>query len=403
MLLSRPLRAFALFTAAWSFNPTSGLWILYLLHCHWTLFEVGIGEGGFHLVMFVAQVPTGLFADRCGRRASLAAGLAIHVASSILLWLVAPHHLVLGLLTLAFSALSWSFIGGADQALLYGLVQREFGENAYGRIYGTCLSLHLVSGAVAIGLGGWMVFAWGWSGPFLVASGMGLLAMASLTAIPEHRIPLEPVISWARLSNDLRLALTASGRVPGLRLLIACGAGMASLVTISNLYAQSTLVSKGASVRLAVTLIAAAGLVTALGSLWAGRRTRPARLPQATTLLGLALAAVGVLPLRGTGPSYLTAAGLDGVIDQTYATVLSHAIPEQHRAAILSLPDAGFSLLMVVLFPLAGWIMTRHHLRAVYLALAGGMLAVSWILRHTLQKGHFQVVTAGLEDGRAGS
>lgn len=362
---------------------------------------MGLGEAGFHLTMFLAQVPTGLFADRFGRRTSLAAGLAIHVASRILIWLVAPHHLVLGLGTLAFSALSWSFIGGADQALLYALVQREFGESAYGRVYANSLSLYLVSGAVATGLGGWLVSAWGWSGPYLVAACMGLLAMASLAAIREPRTPDAPIPLRRFMRDDLRLALKMSGEVPGLRLLMIAGAAMASLVTINNLYAQSTLVVKGAPLSVAVALIAAGALVSALGSQWAGRRSHTSRLKAATALLGVSLAAVGTLPLAGASIGYTLSQGLDGACDQTYATALNHAISDRHRAAMLSLPDAGFSLLMVGLFPLAGWMMTRHHLRAVYLALAVGMWLIAWLFRHTLHKKPFQEATVGFKDSKA--
>ena len=75
---------------------------------------------------------------------------------------------------------------------------------------------------------------------------------------------------------------------------------------------------------------------------------------------------MGLLPLGKASFTYLGAAGVDGTLDPVYEALLNRLAPEDQRATILSLPSTVFSLGMMILFPLAGWAMGAHHLKAVY-------------------------------------
>lgn len=375
---SRPLTAFYAFTVLWALNPTSGLWILYLLHCHWSLFQVGLAEAGFHVVSLLAEIPTGVFADRWRRRQSLAVGLGIQAVTLAATWQLAPRSVAGGMLSVSLGALAWAFIGGADRALLYSLI--DDGSH-YGRVYGTVLAVNLAVRAASTAVGGWMVLSAGWSLPYEIAMVSALMGLLVIPRLPERpRRTMETDVGGAPFKwLDAIRALRAT---PGLTLLIAFGAGLATLITINNLYAQSTLVLKGASLARAAALVAGSGLMTAVGS-WMGGRWAPRRADRAmaagTTLLGLGIAAVGTLPLTGSSIGYLGAAGVDGLLDPLYETALNAQAPERWRATVLSLPSAGFSLGMVVLFPLAGWAMGAHHLGWTYGLLGMGLMMLAGI------------------------
>jgi len=127
---SRTLQAFYAFVAFRWLRLTGALWVLYLLHVGWSLWQVGIAEAAFHAVSFAAGVPTGIFADRAGRRRSLLLGL-----------------LALGTLAIGFGALGSSFIGGADQALLHDLSRGlPEGSQAFARLYGRMDAISLTPG-----------------------------------------------------------------------------------------------------------------------------------------------------------------------------------------------------------------------------------------------------------------
>jgi MFS family permease len=77
----------------------------------------------FYLVIAAAQVPTGAFADRHGRKTSLLVGSALSVLGILLycsvpnFWLFALAEVVVGL--------AFSFIGGADMALAFESAKKE--------------------------------------------------------------------------------------------------------------------------------------------------------------------------------------------------------------------------------------------------------------------------------------
>src|SRR5579885_2398525 len=70
--------AYGVYSAATNLTFTQAIWVIYLASRGYSPFAIGLFEMTFHLAKFVAEVPTGIFADLVGRRASLivAAGLA---------------------------------------------------------------------------------------------------------------------------------------------------------------------------------------------------------------------------------------------------------------------------------------------------------------------------------------
>ncbi len=374
------LKAFYLFTILWAFNPTGGLWILYLLHCHWTLFQVGLGEAGFHLVSFLFGMPTGLFADRWGRRKSLGVGLAVQAltTTSTLLW--APTSFILGFISISLGALAWSFIDGADRALLFSIVD-DGDSSTFGRVYGSILAVNLITRALATAMGGWMVAHRGWYMPYGATVLSSLLGLLAIKALPENRsLSGDTVPSIRHMAQDLSRALGTVQKLPGLSLWVLLGSLLATMVTINNLYAQSTLALKGASLESVSLLVALAGIATALGS-WVGGRIGSGRetrvLSWGTLILGVAVGTVGLLPLKEASVGYVSAAEVDGTLDPLYESALNRLTPDALRATILSIPGTGFSLGMIFLFPLMGWAMGAHHVQIAYGLLTLGLCVMA--------------------------
>ncbi len=66
MVVRRNVSVFYLFTGLRWFRLTGAIWMLYLLHVGWMLWQVGAAEGFFHVVGFLAAVPTGVYAGWAG-------------------------------------------------------------------------------------------------------------------------------------------------------------------------------------------------------------------------------------------------------------------------------------------------------------------------------------------------
>lgn len=379
------LPAFFAFTALWYLRPTGALWILYLLHTGWSLWQVGVAEAGWHVVALLSDLPTGAFADRHGRRLSMAIGVAIGTVQPIAAYLTAPVSVPWGTAAVALGALGYTFVGGADRALLYGIAcASPAGPGGYGRLYGRVLQASYLAEAVGAALGGLLATDLGWAWPYGVTAASQLFALAALAALPAA-LPVAASGAGARprsLFGALADAVSALRARPPLLRLVAFGGIFLLATALTSLYAQSTLALKGASVALATRLIAASGLCAAIGSAVGGRLAQRgagrATLRLGAAGLGALVALIGVLPLAGSAAAFLAAKAGDGLVDPVYEARLNRDTPEAVRATVLSAPGTGFSLAMILVFPLAGLAMTAGRLAQAYAAVAA-LLALSAI------------------------
>ncbi len=395
MSARKMLRSFYAFVALRWLRLTGALWILYLLHVGWSLWQVGIAEAAFHLVSFAAGVPTGVYADRIGRRRSLVIGLLIGVLAPPLEYLLAPRGVLPGSLTLGFSALGWCFIGGADQALLYDLSRRlPEGSQAFARLYGRMDAISLLSGAVAAPLGGWLALSLGWRYAYFGQSLLTALAILPVLLLPrtEHAGPGVTAATDAATSRpSLAEAWQVVRSSPGLLGLVLFGALLGIVATSNHLYGQSSLTQRGETVLVATAVIGVSSLLAAAASALAHRlddRHHRRLVRWGTLALGVLIAAVGTTKGALAPLSFAGSNACEGGVNVLYAAELNRAVPDALRATIASAPEALFSLGMIALFPLEGWAMGRFGLSPVYLALGLGLaLTTPLIAQKRLRRG----------------
>jgi MFS family permease len=113
----RWLAAFYCFDATSSLLFTSAVWVIYLASRGYSPLAIGLFETIFHIAKFVAEVPTGIFADLMGRRKSLVICCIIGAIENLLFLAPAPPVMVL---SFSLAGISWAFRGGAQEAILCG-------------------------------------------------------------------------------------------------------------------------------------------------------------------------------------------------------------------------------------------------------------------------------------------
>lgn len=91
------------------------IYVLYFRYYHVTLFEVALLAAIFEASVLVAEIPTGLFADRYGRRLSVNIGFALFAASGAVFILF--RHLSGFIVAEILFGLAEAFISGAAEAL----------------------------------------------------------------------------------------------------------------------------------------------------------------------------------------------------------------------------------------------------------------------------------------------
>lgn len=150
--LERDLRRFYLFrllATSYLFIP---IFMLFQSARGLSYFEQLALGGIYSAVIVLAEVPTGVFADRAGRRRSMLVG-AIAMIGSCLVAVQADHFATFAIAE-ALAALSMALCSGADTAYLYDLLAAHDRTHEYARRESAASAWHLVGSALAVAAGG---------------------------------------------------------------------------------------------------------------------------------------------------------------------------------------------------------------------------------------------------------
>lgn len=167
----RLLKVYAVFTFPFACVP--------FLYFYFREHGITLGEYGrmiafYYLAMVLAEIPTGLLADRYGKRIALVLGPIILAAGFLVLFGLRTFtafcvgHAVLGI--------GHAVLSGAPSALLFEVLQGEGRGHEYLRRESTLHALRLLGTGLAFLLGGLVVALWGFSVSLPVTAALCLVA-----------------------------------------------------------------------------------------------------------------------------------------------------------------------------------------------------------------------------------
>jgi MFS family permease len=382
--------AFNIYTLLSNLDTDNAIWLIYLAARGYSPLAIGLFEMLFHVAKFIAEVPTGIFADLIGRRASLLAACVFGVVAALLY--LDPTPMTISLAFMA-SGVSWAFKGGAQEAAVWTLAEQSRDKpgretdtvGRYSRLYSRILVITLIAAALGDALSG-LLLNWNTVAPFLVRALGVALAIPALLAIPrlrpEHAERPRPLA-------HLRAGARVAWRSPLLLGLLLLSALEGTVFTTTNYYTQLYLTSVGYGAA-AVGLIF--GVATALDFLATGAAPRAlARFTQRRIIPVLIAGVAGGLLLMATGQAIVGLVGfllLFHTCDAIFVPVISTAInaraPEAQRATVLSLETGLFSGGMIMTFPLFGLALTHISYAQGYLGVGLALLAgaglIAWLV-----------------------
>ncbi|MEG2389175.1 MAG: MFS transporter [Clostridia bacterium] len=144
MNLKRQIRRLLALEWVSAFRPASAVWVLLLVHRGFSLAEIGLAEGIFHLVSLFGEVPSGVFSDLTGRKRALAMGqILLGLSAMTMLLSKSMAGICVGM---AFSALGCNMASGTREAITYdSLLQAGGGGGLFNAVLQT--KRHLPTGA----------------------------------------------------------------------------------------------------------------------------------------------------------------------------------------------------------------------------------------------------------------
>src|SRR5579864_8309992 len=174
---------------------TSAIWVIYLASRGYSPLAIGLFEMLFHVAKLVAEVPTGIFADLLGRRKILVIFCIIGAVENLLFLIPTVPLLIL---SFSLSGVSYAFLGGANEAMLWMLAGRAPGAGntgradqaqqvrRYSRLISRMYLVGFIGEIIGTSLGGYLGHILAVL-PFICRSAFMLLGMLPLLLLPEHR------------------------------------------------------------------------------------------------------------------------------------------------------------------------------------------------------------------------
>lgn len=355
-----------------SLRITDAVWVVFLLSRGFTLAQVGIAEGLFHVTSFFCEVPSGMVADLLDRKRTLALS-GVFGALSALCMAVSTNFAGV-CLSMVFSALMCNFESGTIDALTYdsllmvGRSEDYLHVNAW---LGGVSQTIAAAGCLLSGFALWLGFA----RAYLVAAIICAAAAVSALALMEPTVTeaqkkrtAHPFADLApRLKEHVRLSFSFLKGNPKASCKILAEAGIGVPIYLSFMYLQQSLTTNGlpgawlGAALLAVRLAGTAGIA-------AGARLKIRLFP--IVMIGGVCAGLGTILAGITGCWPLSVLGaalasfIDGAATLRLEVSLNGDFPSDQRATLISVASMIYSMLMIAASPVSGAI--------------GGALGTGW-------------------------
>jgi len=344
------------FSALSSFR-LGGVWVALLAARGFTMAQIGIAEGVFHIASLLFEIPSGVISDVFGRKYSLICSRLMGMISSLLM--VVSRGLPGVCLALVFGAFSYNFESGAREALAYDSLKAHGKEESYLGYSSLDMAIYRVGSASAYLMAG-LSLALGYQIANLLDAGMDFVCL--LLALGFKEVRLEPaqhaesagkrIAACVRESVGFLITQTQARRI----MLANAFAGAIAILLSFFLQAQLPLAGlKNAYLGPALFVMGLGGAAGARIALRFAkmRYKRLYALCLGGTLLGLAMGVSG-MPLVMVAGGF--AAGMfDDLLQVRTDSLLNNQFPSEQRATLVSVSSLCFSLVMIAMSPLAGW------------------------------------------------
>lgn len=346
------------------------IFILWFLRQGLTQFQVMALVSVYFVSALVAEIPAGLFADRCGRKWALCVGSiaqslgACCLATTGAWWLYAVGELCLGM--------GNAFHTGAKEALLFDHLKERGAPDAYQRVYGEAKFFEFAGMSVGA-LSGTLLYVYGGWWPFVASAGVFALG-AVVAAMMREPAPSRALARHWR--QDIRDGWCEVRQgAPTLRCLIGYYVWFFSLVLIVTVtLSQPYLTWIGFPLRLFGWAYLFFNLLAMAGTVWAERLGGHAPSMRFFGWLGAGFALiVAILALWHRPFAFLVLGGIYlgwGLLLPTVSYGVNRLVDSPHRATVLAIQDFAQGGVFVVTALVMGAVTDHCGLPATLATLA---------------------------------
>lgn len=362
-----------------SYFGITSFWILFFIQNGLSLLQIGLLESIFHGTSLLCEIPSGMLADRFSYKTNLYLARLASIVSSILI-LFGQGNFWIYALAMMVSAWSYNFDSGTSTAFLYDSAVEAGQKDRYLQISSFLSGVAEVTRTLGTVVAGFFIHgALAWT--YLIAIGLSFLSIILIYLMKEPMAKREKneALTFKTIVLQVRKEWQEK---PVLFYWMMTYQLVGTLMCMFYFYYQQK-ISDLAGWQVSLVMLIGSGLnliavyvASQIGKKWNSNRVFP-------TLVGLTGLAL-LLVFSGTPFAfllvYLLTDTLYAVYQPIYFNDLQGYLPSSVRATMLSINSMLFSLSMIVIFPLTGWLIDRWGLVAVFLVLGLILLLICPIL-----------------------
>lgn len=340
----------------------TGAWVAILAARGYSLAQIGLAETVFHITSILLEIPSGVFADLFGRKKMLLVSSILRMAGNIVMIFSCNFSMIC--LSLAFYAASYNFASGSGDALAYDSLKMEGKESYYEKYASNQLILYRLCSGISTLCAGFALFighraAYGTDVVMCALQILIVLSLyeARLCDTENGAMSLLTITVKSRLMQCFLSSLSFLKKEKKATALMFCNSFVGAMDILLLFFLQAKLPAAG----MPNQALGAALFFMEMGGILGARVVLKWKTPKyrnvfaATSvlvLLGVLVEHTGACLLM-TGGGFL-AAFADDMLQVRTNTILQDMFPSEQRATLISMESFTFSVIMVVLSPLAG-------------------------------------------------
>lgn len=366
------------FTFLNNLNLMHALWMIWLSLRGFSLLELGMLEGIFHATSFLMEVPTGAVADLWGRRNSRILGRLFFLLSILFLWL--SQSFFFQALGFVMTALSYNLESGAGEALVYDSLAHLKKEDAFMGIRGKKELIYQISASIAFLSGGYIATR-NYNSVFflvLIITGLSLVNAMLMVEPPVEKsreavkgsILRRIIVSLVQQTADSLLVIR---KEPRIAYLIIFTESVFVFTTTQYFYLQTWWKFDGYTEWYMGIVFALQCLLAGISAVMAPKIDKKFGEEKLLFIVPVMLlfSLWGVAIFENKAFFFILTGTFEGILMVTVSDYINKMIPGEFRATILSYQSMVFSLLMILIFPVVGWLGDLYSLDVSFYTVAG--------------------------------
>lgn len=340
----------------------TGAWVAILAARGYSLVEIGIAETVFHITSLLFEIPSGVFADVFGRKNMLLVSAVMRMIGNVIM--IFSCNLFMVCASIALFAMSYNFSSGSGDALAYDSLKTVNHEDYYEKYASNQLVIYRLCSGISTLCAGFALLI-GHKASYGTDILFGAMQIRMLTSLNEIRTVHHSENNEKNMIGSIKKELItcfvtsisflkSAGKAV---LLMFCNSLVGAVDILLLFFLQAKLPGAGIplpALGFALFFMEMGGILGAKIILKGAKLRYRSVFAIATFLVlsGVFLEHSGIYLIMTAGG--FIAALSDDALQVRTNTILQNMFPSEQRATLISIESFTFSIIMIVMSPLAG-------------------------------------------------